>query len=196
MSNKEVSGKDDEYPGLYQKYKVYDADTDEPIRDFCFVLKPPTDPEGFMATWAYAEMIDNPVLTNDLMQLLHNILYRNPRLAEEIEDRIDCINSVNQSTFASVFSRHFDNEVDGNNLDVLTMVDILSLIFKRWKVQQILPINDWGLEEREAVAKWVGDHHLSASDVQDIDLAETPDVIKPHIQDKNKPLKLKDPDKP
>lgn len=185
---------DEEYPGLHQKYKVFDAETDEPIRDFCFVLKPPSDPEAFIACWAYAEIVDNPTLTEDLLVILHLLLLNNPRLAEEVADRSNKIDSINQTTFLSVFDKHFEKDVDPLSLDKMTMVDILSLVFKRWKVEETLDIAQWEPEERKAVADWVGARHLcKARDSKE--QRQAPDILRDRLASENPP-KLEDVDAP
>lgn len=167
--NKKTPDKDENYPGLYQKYKVYDADTDEPIDDFCFVLKPPSDPDAFLATWAYAKMIQNPSLTNDLMEILHEVLKNNKNLTKNLFDRVRRLQQAQPEPFMLVFKHHFDNEenraiIDDIDIDAHSLVDTLSLIFKRWKVREILPVQEWGQDQRHRITDWISHYHSMGND--------------------------------
>jgi len=56
--------------GLFGKYVVFKADTEQMVTDFCFVLKPETDPIAWDTLQFYAEHTADGDLSDDLLEWL------------------------------------------------------------------------------------------------------------------------------
>ena len=56
--------------GLFGKYVVFKADTEQMVTDFCFVLKPETDPIAWDTLQFYAEHTADRDLSDDLLEWL------------------------------------------------------------------------------------------------------------------------------
>lgn len=62
--------------GLYVKYIVFDAETEQQVEGFCFVLRPEKDPAARSALRAYATTTTNRALRHDL----EDWLIKHPKL--------------------------------------------------------------------------------------------------------------------